>query len=793
MKLCYSWLKELADFEWDAHELADRLSLSGTEANVIGPLFPGFSGVVVGKVDECEPHSSSNKLKVCKVDTGSTVLTTLCGAPNIAAGQKVAFAGPGAKLPNGISIQSVERLGTKSDGMICSEAELGLSDDHSVIMELDRQFRIGASVREALEIDDWLIEFDLTPNRPDCLCAIGIAREIAAMTGTKMNLPEIDLEEIESVASGEVEIEIDNPDQCPRYMARVIRGVRIGSSPWWIRKKIYSTGMRSINAVVDITNLVMMETGHPLHAFDFDLFSVPKVLVRNAREGEKFTTLDKAERSLSDDTVLITDSVKTVAIGGIMGGLESEVGDATENILLESAYFDPTSIRRARRHLGLTTESQVRFEKGADPNNVPKACDRAAYLMQKYTGGKVFQGQVDCYPKAIEPVRINLRPTRVNQILATDLATPQMIDILSALEFGVRTGKQLEVIVPTFRPDVTREIDLIEEIARIYGLDRIKSADNAAGRLVTTERPEARFHEMIRELLTSRGCAEALTNTLIDPAKDKVVSGLENHIRMLNPVSVELSVMRQNLQCSLLNIVSYNLNRRKEDILFFEIGRVFLPSDAELPLEKDMLALAVAGKEETINWDTEIHKYDFFDLKGVLEALTDGLRVGYLSLEPAEYPFYEKGRSFDVILGGTKCGFCGEVSKKARDQFDIDCPVFTAELDMIILRELASDSREFIPVPKFPSSVRDIAVVVDADVPAEQLRTEIMSAGGELVRRVDLFDIYEGKQVPAGKKSLAFSLEYRSDDKTLTDEEIDVTHKRVIERLGKKFSAELRS
>ncbi len=793
MKLCYSWLRELADFEWDAYELADRLSLSGTEAKVVGPLFPEFTGVVVGKVEECERHPSSSKLNICRVDTGSAVLTTLCGSPNIAAGQKVAFAGPGAELPNGLRIHTVEKLGTKSDGMICSEAELGLSDDHSVTMELDRQIKTGTSLREALEIDDWLLEFDLTPNRPDCLSAIGIAREIAAMTGSKVNLPEINLEEIENLASDEVEIVIDNPDQCPRYMARVIRGVRNGSSPWWIRKKIYSTGMRAINTIVDVTNLVMMETGHPLHAFDFDLFSVPKVLVRNAREGEKFTTLDQVERSLSAETVLITDSVKAVAIGGIMGGLDSEVSDKTKNILLESAYFNPKSIRRANKHLGLITESQIRFEKGADPNNVPRACDRAAYLMQKYAGGKVFQEQVDCYPKVIEPVKINLRPARVNQILATDLAAPQMIDILSALEFGVRTGKELEVTVPTFRPDVTREIDLIEEVARIYGLDRIKSADRAAGKLVTTERPEGRFHETLRELLISRGCAEALTNTLIDPAKDKVVSGLEDHVKILNPVSVELSVLRQNLQCSFLNIISYNLNRKKEDIIFFEIGKVFLPSGDELPSEKEMLALAVAGKEETVNWDKGIHKYDFFDLKGVMEALVDGLRTGDLSLDPQEHLFYESDRSFDVILGGTRCGVCGEVSKKARDQFDIDLPVYTAELDITTLQKLASESREFVPVPRFPSSVRDIAVIVDTNVFAEQLRSEILSVGGELVRRVDLFDIYEGKQVPSGKKSLAFSLEYRSDEKTLTDEEIDETHNKVVEQLKSRFSAQLRS
>lgn len=793
MKLCYSWLKELADFDWEPDELADRLSLSGTEAKVIGPLFPDFSGVVVGKVEQCESHPSFDKLKLCKVDTGSTVLSTLCGAPNVRKGIKVAFAAPGAELPQIGSIAAVEKKGVKSEGMICSEAELGLSEDHSIIMELDRSHKIGTSIREALELDDWLLEFDLTANRPDCLSAIGIAREIAALTKSKLKLPKFELEEIEVAASDAVKIEIDNPDNCPRYLGRVIKDVKIGQSPWWIKKKLYSTGVRSINNIVDITNLVLMEYGHPLHAFDFDLFTVPRVTVRDAKDGEKFTTLDEIERKLDSGMVVITDSVNPVALGGIMGGLESEVHNETRNILLESAYFNPKAIRKAGKKLGLTSEAQIRFEKGADPNIVPLACDRAAALMNQYAGGKILSGSVDCYPKPIEPVVVNLRPTRVGQLLDTEISAPEMIDILTSLEFKVKTGKQLEVTVPTFRPDVTREVDLIEEIARVFGLDRIKPAMRAGGGLVTPERDEERFSAFIKRILTIQGYVEALTNTLIDPAKDQIISKLDNHIRMLNPVSVELSVMRQNFLHSFLNIIAYNLNRRKSDICFFEIGKVFIPTDGNLPDEKTRLAIAVSGKEGTVRWDSDPAVYDFFDLKGVLQSLIRELCIGDFKLVPGKHVFFEKGISFDLLVADKPVGFCGEVLKHARDQYDIDIPVYFAELDLDTMIEMFSEERQVTAIPRYPSSLRDVALVVDREVLADSLREEIVASGGELVEEVALFDIYEGKQVPPNKKSLAFSIEYRSAEKTLTDEEVDVVHNRIVSRVRQKFSAELRT
>jgi phenylalanyl-tRNA synthetase beta chain len=368
-----------------------------------------------------------------------------------------------------------------------------------------------------------------------------------------------------------------------------------------------------------------------------------------------------------------------------------------------------------------------------------------------------------------------------------------MIDILSSLGFGIKTGKELDVTVPTFRPDVTREIDLIEEVARIYGLDRIKTSMTGGGPLVTEERPEDHFSRLLKDLLRSAGCVEALTNTLIDPIKDEVISDLDNHVRVLKPVSAELCALRQNLVLSFLNIISYNLNRRKSDISFFELGKVFIPDGPQLPVEKTRLAIAVCGTESVVNWDRRSFDYDFFDLKGVLGSLAGELRVGELKLEPKEHIFFEKTVSFDLLLSSEPCGFCGEVAGRARELFDIEIPVFYAEVDFDALLARFSEERKFVPVPRYPSSIRDMALVVDRGVFADSLRSEIVSAGGDLVSRVVLFDVYEGKQVPAGKKSLAFSIEYRSKDKTLTDEEIEEVHGKILSRVSDKFSAELRS
>jgi len=469
MRLGYRWLKELVDFDWEAHELCERLTMAGVACEANHLVFEPFTGVAVGKIKSITPHPQDGNLQVCVVDIGLKTVTTVCGAPNVSVGLKSPFAAVGAVLPGGIKIEPVEKQGVLSEGMLCSEKELGLSDDGSVIMELEPGLRTGSDLWEKLELEEASIEFDLTPNRPDCLSAIGVAREIAAIAGSKLKLPDFVLEEIPRPSSAEVKVEIADAQACPRYAARLIEGIKFAPSPFWLKRKLVSAGVRPINNVVDITNFVLMQYGHPLHAIDFELLSYPQILVRTANAGEKFVTLDGKEHELQELDILITDSVKPIALGGIMGGENSEVRPETQRILLESAFFNPTYICRTRKRLGMQTESAIRFEKGADPNIVGIACDYAAWLMTELADGKVLAGRVDNYAREIVPVEIELRPARVNQILATDITTPRMIDILTSLGFGVKSGKTIQVTVPTFRPDCTREIDLVEEIARIYG------------------------------------------------------------------------------------------------------------------------------------------------------------------------------------------------------------------------------------------------------------------------------------------------------------------------------------
>ncbi|MGB5137275.1 MAG: phenylalanine--tRNA ligase subunit beta, partial [Candidatus Zixiibacteriota bacterium] len=502
MQISYNWLKELVNFDLDPHQLAEKLTSIGTAVESVEPVAAGLDNVVVAKVVACDPHPAKDNLKVCRVELGRDIqMTVVCGAPNVRIGMKAALALPGAKLAGDLTVQSVDKFGVLSEGVLCSQAELGLSDDHSGLMEIDPAIKSGADLKTALNLEDHVLSFDLTPNRADCLSAIGIAREISVIVGSPIKRPAVEIKESSDQAATQVEIVIDDLEGCPRYAARVIRAIKIGRSPWWMQQRLLASGVRCINNIVDIGNYVMLEYGQPLHAFDFDNFSQPKVVVKRAAAGESFTTLDGVERKLSEDVLLITDGNTPVAIGGIMGGQFSEVSDKTTNLLLEGAYFNPSIIRRGRKHLGLTSEAQTRFERGADPNIISAALDRAASLIEKYAGGKVASGIVDFYPNRIEPIKLELRPTRVNQILKTEMSSPTMIDILQGLEFKVTPGKNVTVEAPTFRPDVTREIDVIEEIARVYGYEKIPVVMRAGGDLVVSRDATAIFTDRLKQTM----------------------------------------------------------------------------------------------------------------------------------------------------------------------------------------------------------------------------------------------------------------------------------------------------
>ena len=792
MKVSYKWLKNFIDLDASPEEIEYKLTLSGSEVENIEVLGSDLDRVVVGEIGKIEKHPQAEKLSICQVNIGTEIKQIICGASNIRIKQKVPAALIGATLPNGLRIEKATLRGIDSYGMICSEKELGLGEDSQGIMILDSGLKVGQKLADALDLNDFIFDVDLTPNRADCLSILGIAREVAALFDKKLRKPEISLTEIEEEASSFIKVTIDDPLACPRYACRVIRDVKIEPSPFWIRRRLLSCGVRSINNVVDVTNYVMLELGHPLHAFDFDLFPQAEVLIRRAREDEIFITLDQVERKLNPEILLITDGKKPVAIAGIMGGLESEVSDYTKNVLLESAHFDAKVIRRGRLFLGISSESSQRFERGTDPNNVSFAADRAAFLIQQMAKGEVLKNLVDNYPKPIVPVRIGLREKRVKEILGTELNKEQIINFLQSLEFNVKENEDLEVEVPTFRPDLTREIDLIEEVARIYGYDRIKTSLRAGGNLVTSISPEEKLLKKVKEILVGLGFFEVITNNLVEPKLLEKLCPDKKILLVQNPLSEELSALRTTLIYNLLNVASHNKKRKETQVRIFELNKVFLSKQEDLPEEKYKLALALSGSNNPIFWGEEEKPVDLFSLKGIVESLLESLSIPLTALVPKENPIFPAGGCFEVKVKDTNLGVLGEVSEEVLADFDIKDKVYMAELDFETLFSLAPQTQTFQDLPKFPPVDRDIALVLDDQILAGGVMGKIREVGGDLIESLSLFDCYRGKQIPTGKKSLAFAVRYRSKEKTLTDQEVEEVHFKIIKELEKAFNAKLR-
>lgn len=791
MKVSVSWLKEFVDFSLSAEELASRLTDAGLEVENIISMGRDLDKVVVGEIKKISPHPHADKLSVCEVAVGSESLQIVCGATNVVEKAKVPVALIGATLPRGIKIIRSDLRGVDSWGMICSEKELGIGEDEEGIMILDPKLKVGNSLVSALNLEDYILDIAITPNRPDWLSIVGVAREVAALCRTRIKRREVSLHEDGKLAQNMVQVKIEDPQGCPRYAARVIEDVKIKESPFWLKKKLQSAGMRSINNMVDITNLVMLELGHPLHAFDYELFKQKKVVVRRAKDKEKFITLDQVERTLNQEVLLITDGMKPVAIGGIMGGLESEVSPLTRTILLESAYFDPRVIRRGRIFLGIATESSQRFERGADPNGVVKAIDRAGELLESLAGGKVLKGVVDNYPSPIHPVKIILRPQRVNKILSTNLESQQIKNMLCALDLSVKENHDLEVEAPTFRPDLAREIDLIEEIARIYGYDNIKTTLRAGGDLVTKIHWEDEISLRIKEFLVGRGFFELITNNLVDPDILNKLNPDVPAVTIRNPLSRDLSVLSTTLAYNLLSVVNQNKNHLEKNLRIFELGKVFITAGEELPEERLHLGIAMSGSREPRYWDTKEAEVDPYDLKGILEGLFDCLSSS-LELIPGRDILFEPDNCFHIKMEGEVIGLIGGVSKAILELFEIKDKVLWAEIDLEKVFSRVPRRKEFSALPKFPPVDRDIAVVVDDKLLSRKIADKIREAGGNMVEEVALFDVFSGQQIPAGKKSLAYAIRYRSPEKTLTDEEVDEIHQKVISELEKSYGAILR-
>jgi phenylalanyl-tRNA synthetase beta chain len=789
MQLPYSWIRELVDISWSPEELAERLTLCGIEAEVQHMYEGAFNNMLVAQIAELEKIKGSDHLLRAVVDTGSEKMAVVCGAPNTGMGQKVVLAKVGAGLKDGTIIEKVRLRGVESTGMICSEAEIGLSDDHSGIMVLPDDAPVGTSIKEYLGLDDPVIGLDLTPNRPDLMSALGVVRDVACLAGTKVKRPDFRLTESGGNAADYINVSIEDTEACPRYAARIIRGVKIGPSPWWIKRKLLLCGIRPISNVVDITNLVMMEYGHPLHAFDYDRFNGTEVLVRRAHDGEEFTTLDGRGHTLTPEVLLITNGRRPVAAAGIMGGLDSEVTSETVNILLESAYFNPVTIRRGRQKLGIVSESSTRFEKGADPNIVSVAMDRAAFLIKKYAGGNVLKGIVDCYPKMIHPAVIKLRPDRVNSLLGMNLSVERISNILEGLEFRVKFNQILEVSVPTSCPDVTREIDLIEEIARIEGYDAIPNATCNFGPMITARLPDASLREDVRRLLASQGFDEIYSSGLADARLLAVLDQNAPRLAVVNPLAEDLSAMQNSIIYSLLRTVSHNLSRRNLDLRLFELGKSFHPGDP--PTEKDQVGVAISGHHSD-RWYAKGRDIDFYDLKGAIDLLLEGCRIASVEFIPERISPYRDDLSFSLKIGNKSIGCAGLVTEYAARAFDIKQAVFTAAIDFESLLQTRQSEIAYAPLPRYPSAPRDIAVVVDESIKAGELLEAIRLAGGDLLENAEIFDLYRGRQIPEGKKSLAFALLFRASERSLSGEEVIEIYDKIADYLKKNFSAEVR-
>ncbi len=799
MKVLLNWLKEYVDFDLSPFELADRLSNAGIPVESVKYLGEKLDQVVVGEIVEITPHPQATHLSLCQVSVGKENLSVVCGAPNIEVGQKVPVALPGAILPNNMRIEEVNIKGALSQGMICSEAELGAGDDTSGILVFPKETAIGTEVKKVLGLDDYLIEFEITPNRPDCLGIIGISREVAALLKRGLKKPLVKLTEIEESISSKVKIEIADPYLCPRYSARLITGVKIAPSPPWMQRRLRFSGIRPINNVVDITNYVMLETGQPLHAFDFEMLAQSTIIVRRAHNGERITTLDGVERELDSTMLVIADAQNPVALAGIMGGSTSEVSPKTQSILLESAHFAPSSILRTSRKLGLLTEASARFEKGVDPSGTIYAVERAAQMIKEISGGNIYRQTLDLYPKPRLPWVVNLRPWRVNQILGTNLTMNEINSILKGLDLDVAEEQGIfKVFIPTFRFDLEREIDLIEEVAREYGYSKIASTLPERGKPGGLSLKQ-KLKKEIRNFAISSGFWEVFTYSFINPASFDYLKLNPNHpwrkvLKIANPLSQDQSVMRTSLLPGLLEVLQRNVNRGIQNLAFFEIGVVFQPKDdAILPDECEKIALALLGSWRGRVWYRKEEKIDFFDGKGFLEALFNRLGIEGWRLEKINQPFFHPERGAQVVFNSKVLGIIGELYYEVSKEYDLPENPILIELELGEILNLANLSRSFKEIPRYPPVVYDVAVILDESIPSQKVRDVILKAGEKLLEKVEVFDIYQGKKIPKGKKSLAFSLTFRSLERTLTEEEAKEVFHRVIAVLQSELEATIRT
>jgi phenylalanyl-tRNA synthetase beta chain len=791
------WLREFVDTAASPRDVADRLTMAGIETGLVAESASELDGLLVAEVLAVAPHQASGALRVCEVSTGAERYRVVCGAPNVRAGVRAAFAPPGAGLPGGRRVAVATIRGTASEGMLCSEAELGVGEDASGILLLGADAPVGADLVSHLGLDDAILEVEVTPNRPDCLSILGVAREVAALTGSRLRPPDCGVREASDLTTAGWRVTVEEPELCPRYAARLIAGVAVGPSPSWLAQRLRAAGLRPINNVVDVTNYVLWELGHPLHAFDGDLLSGRHVVIRRARPGETVVTLDGQSRALGDAMLVIADATRAVAVAGVMGGANTEVRDSTRTVLLESAYFAPASIRRTAKALGLSTEASYRFERGADVEGLRDALDRAARLIAELGGGRVAAGVLDAYPAPRRPLAVPLRLDRIQRVVGACPPRAVVADILRGLGFpATERDGGFEVVVPAFRRDVAIEDDLVEEIARIWGYGQIPST-LPSGALALTRRP-ARLVALdtVRRSLAAAGCQEAVSLSLIDPAHLRHLGLRPDDVRVVrlrNPLSADRSVLRPTLLFGLLEALQTNVRRQTPDVRLFEVGRVFEGLGAgELPREDTRVGVALTGLRAMRTWHGPPARADVFDVKGALEGLVEALGRGEVAVRATTAPYLEDGRAATLLVQGTPVGTLGELHPDVQRAFDLPAPVYVAEVSIDALEALGGRRMQHRALARHPGVQRDLAVVVPATVSSADVSRAIETIRPPWLRRVALFDVYEGAQVGHGRRSLAYGLLFQADDRTLTDAEVNRAHAELVERLRSELGAEVR-
>ena len=810
MQVSIKWLKDYIDFTETPEQLADKLTMAGIPVeNVVDP-GEGLEKVVTGRIEKLEPHQNSDHLQICTMNVGlAENIIIVTGAQNVAEGQVVPVAMVGAHLPNGMKISKGKLRGVASNGMLCSAQELKLDleklpeEQKTGIFILPSDTPVGIPAKDVLGLNDVVLEFELTANRADCFSVFGLVREIAAITGNKPHFPEIKVNEDDNTKLNDIfSVEIADPDLCSRFSTRMLKNVKIGPSPEWMQQRLEGAGIRSINNVVDVTNFVMIELGHPMHAYDYDKITGKKLIARRAIEGEELHTLDDTSRKAKGEMLVIADSEKAAGLAGIMGGFETEITDTTTTVVLESADFYGPCIRRTARACGLSSEASGRFERGVDSETTIKALDRAAQLLQEMGACTVCEGIVDVYPNPKQANYVTFTPEQINNHLGTNIAKDVMLNIITSVGFDVTKDEndEITVKVPSWRNDVTCMADISEEIARLHGFDKIKSTLPNGVSMQGTQSAKQTFIDKVKASLSSQGLYETISFALTNEETFHKLnipqdSPLRKAVPIMNPLSDEYPLVRTTLLSSIFDNLARNLARKNDDVALFEVGSVFFPKAlpvTELPDEVVKIAGAITGRRNAQGWNQTNDMVDFYDAKGIIEELLANLRVTRYTVETGTHYAMHPGKTALFKKGRDVIATVGEVHPAVLSAYGITKPVYIFELDANIVMKYMAKDLKYKALPKYPATSRDLAMLVDVDVNAADIEKAMTKAAGQNLTQITLFDVYTGKQVEEGKKSLAFSLTFQSNDKTLTDAEIDPAIEKIVAKLQKDFNANLR-